>query len=369
MRELWQFLYGRALPVAQKDENEPHQDPRIVTIEVTTALCITLDTFNFSKALVGGVTSIISMPTRTNDHLLETLGPHARMKTNPFTHGRIVLQSHLSDGLLRHGLAQTPWHTNKTGPWAIGKKILEEKHMDILPRLLQQGQQEPAQVRTEAQRREYDILQIIQALLDIGNPTENDTELQYLSAHELWDLQRHHRSLISSLYVLLPIITLTGHQEPFRKKMGRVGCTLLIQQLTLRNNPESILPNSIHAQYFGHLWTVSVPGRKMNVSTHALDWADTIAIWINQRGSLASNLGHCEDDEEEEEPSGADPAHQTGSDTDNQRACLTLFRLLRSGSAHDTEEDVWKGFMLAVSASGDLLTALTHAITNPLANP
>ena len=122
MRELWQFLYGRALPVAQKDENEPHQDPRIVTIEVTTALCITLDTFNFSKALVGGVTSIISMPTRTNDHLLETLGPNARMKTNPFTHGRIVLQSHLADGLLRHCLAQTPWHTNKTGPWAIAQK-------------------------------------------------------------------------------------------------------------------------------------------------------------------------------------------------------------------------------------------------------
>jgi len=183
--------------------------------------------------------------------------------------------------------------------------------MDILPRLLQQGQQEPAQVRTEAQRRGYDILQIVQALLDIGNPTENNTELQHLSAHELWDLQQHHRSLISRLYVLLPIITLTGHQEPFRKKMGRVGRTLLIQVLTLRNSPESTIPNTIHAQYFGHLWTISVPGHKRNASTHALDWANTIAIWINPRGTLASNLGHCEEDEEEEEPPGADLAHLT----------------------------------------------------------
>jgi hypothetical protein len=30
-------------------------------------------------------------------------------------------------------------------------------------------------------------------------------------------------------------------------------------------------------------------------------------------------------------------------------------------------EDAWKGFMLAMSASGDLLNSLTHAITNPLA--
>jgi len=165
------------------------------------------------------------------------VGPNARMKTNSFTHGRIVLQSHLADALLRHGLLQTPWHTNQTGPWAIGQKILEEKLMDILPRLLQQGQQEPAQVRTEAQRQGYDILQILQALLDIGNPTEIDAEPQPLSAHELWDLQRYHRSIISSLYVLLPIITLTGHQEPFRKKMGPVGRTLLNQLLTLHNNP------------------------------------------------------------------------------------------------------------------------------------
>ena len=31
------------------------------------------------------------------------------------------------------------------------------------------------------------------------------------------------------------------------------------------------------------------------------------------------------------------------------------------------QEDAWKGFMLALSFSGDLLTSLTYAITNPLA--
>jgi len=31
------------------------------------------------------------------------------------------------------------------------------------------------------------------------------------------------------------------------------------------------------------------------------------------------------------------------------------------------KEDAWKGFMLAMSVSGDLLTSLTHPITNPLA--
>jgi len=176
-----------------------------------------LESFSFSRVLVGGVASIISMLIHTNDHLLDTPRPNALTEANPFTHERIALQSHLTAGLLRHGLAPTPWHSNRTGPWDIASEILEEKHMDILPRLLKQGHREPAQLRTEAQRRGYDILQILQPLLDIGNPTENVTALHHLSAHELWDLQQHHRSLISHLYVLLPIVTLTGQQEPFRK--------------------------------------------------------------------------------------------------------------------------------------------------------
>jgi len=171
MNEAWQSVYDRAMLIAQKDENKPHQEPRTVTVEDTAALCLTMKKFNFSRALVGAVASIISMLIHTNDHLLETMGPNARMITNPLTYGRMALQSHLAEGLLRHGLLQTPWHTNQTGPWAIGQKTLEGEHMDILPRLLPTGQQEPAQVRTEAQRRGYDILQILQALLDIGNPT------------------------------------------------------------------------------------------------------------------------------------------------------------------------------------------------------
>ena len=269
-----QSLYGRALPIAQKDENDPHQEPRTVCIEFTTVLCTILETFSFSRVLVGGEASIITMLTHTNDHLLETMGPNALTEANLFTHERIALQSNLTAGLLRHGLAPTPWHSNRTGPWDIASEILEEMHMDILPRLLKQGHREPSQVRTEAQHRGYAILQILQALLDIGNPTENATELHHLSAHELWDLQQHHRSLISHLYVFLPIITLTGQQDSFRKKVGRVGRTLLIQLLTLRNSPESTLPDSIH----GHLWKISVPGRKLNAPSKALDWADTVAI-------------------------------------------------------------------------------------------
>jgi len=291
------------------------------------------------------------MLTHANDHLKETLRPNALTEANPFTHERIALQSHLTAGLLRHGLAPTPWHSNRTGPWDIAPGTLEERHMDILPRLLKQGHREPAQVGTDTQRRGYDILQILQALLDIGNPTENVPELLRLSAHKLWDLQQHHRSLISHLYVFLPIITLTGQQEPFRKKLGRVGRTLLIQLLTLRNSPESTLPDSIHSQYFGHLWTISVPGRKNNAPSQALEWVDTLAIWINPRGTLARNLGHCEEDEEEEEPPGAGPARQTLMDADSQRIGLTLLRLLRSGSASGSpKEDALKGFMLAVSA-------------------
>jgi len=259
---MWNSLYGRAIPITQKDEKTPHLELRKVTIEFTTVLCMILEAFSFSRALVGGVASIISMLTHTKDHLLETLGPNAVGEANPFPHVRIALHSHLTACLLRHGLAQTPWHSNRTGPWDIAPEILEETHMDILPRLLNQGHIEPAEVRTEAHRRGYDILQILQALLGIGNPTENDTELNHLSAHELWDLQQHHRSLISHLYVLLPIITLTGHQEPYRNRMGRVGRTLLIQLLSLRNSPEATLPDSLHAQYFGHLLDNIGPGPK-----------------------------------------------------------------------------------------------------------
>jgi len=144
-------------------------------MEDIEALCLTMKTFDFSRALMGGVASIISMLSHANDHLLETTGSNAQRPANPLTHGHMALQSYLAEGLLRHGLLQTPWHSNQTGPWAIGTKTLADTHMDILPRLLPKGLQEPAQVRTESQRRGYDILQILQALLDIGNPTSTNS--------------------------------------------------------------------------------------------------------------------------------------------------------------------------------------------------
>jgi len=213
----------------------------------------------------------------------------------------------------------------------------------------------------------YNILQILQALLDIGNPTENAPELLHLSAHEVWDLQQHHKSLISHLYVLLPILFLTGQQEPLRDKLGHVGRSLLIQLLSFRNSPESTLPDSIHAKYFGHSWTNPVPGRKPNAPSQALDWADTLTIWINPRGTLARILGHREEHDDEGKP-GAGLVRQALMDEGSKRLGLTLLRILRSGSASGSPMgDAWKGFMLAMSASGNLLTSLAHAITNPLA--
>jgi len=83
---------------------------------------------------------------------------------------------------------------------------------------------------------------------------------------------------------------------------------------------------------------------------------------------LARSKGHCEDLEGEEEGSPcAGLAHQIRIDAGSQRVGLKLLRLLRSGPARGSPaDDDWKGFMLALSTSGDLLTALTHAITNPL---
>jgi len=56
-------------------------------------------------------------------------------------------------------------------------------------------------------------------------------------------------------------------------------------------------------------------------------------------------------------------------DEDSERLGLQLLSLLRTGpKIISLKEDAWKSFMLALSFSGDLLTSLTHAITNPLAD-
>jgi len=64
-----------------------------------------------------------------------------------------------------------------------------------------------------------------------------------------------------------------------------------------------------------------------------------------------------------------DLEHQALIDQDSQRLGLTLLNILSTApETTPTQDDVWKGFMLALSFSRDLLTSLTHAITNPLAD-
>jgi len=154
---------------------------------------------------------------------------------------RNALQSLLAAGLSRHGLAPTPWHSSRAGPrnTPIG---VPDIYFDTLPRLQDYPDpapprtvapsrtqailpilQHPALARTEAQRRGLDILQILQALLDLGNPTENVPDHLSLSAGRIWALQHHHRFLIHHLHVLLPILFLTHQQRPYGAKLGRVA--------------------------------------------------------------------------------------------------------------------------------------------------
>ena len=68
VRSTWKALYNCAMRKAQMDKKHPHLELRKVTIELTTVLCTSLEAFSFSRALVGGVTSIISVLAHTNDH-------------------------------------------------------------------------------------------------------------------------------------------------------------------------------------------------------------------------------------------------------------------------------------------------------------
>jgi len=105
----------------------------------------------------------------------------------------------------------------------------------------------------------------------------------------------------------------------------------------------------------------------MRASSQAADWADTLSIWIHPRGTLARNQGLRDEQDEEGEPL-TNLKHQALRDEDSQRLGLTLLNLLNTKSqTNPMLNDAWKGFMLALSFSGDLLTSLTYAITNPLA--
>ena len=190
---------------------------------------------------------------------------------------RQALQSLLSAGLSRHGLAPTPWHSSRTGP-SIIQPGFSVTYPDTLPRLTEypapappsvasQAQtillilQDPPLARTEAQHRGLDILQILHALLDLGNPTANVPDHLFLSNGAIRDLQHSHRSLIHDLRELLPILFLTHQQRPYRAELGRVGRILLVELLSLRRSRDAARPDPTHVQHFTHLWLTPAPGR------------------------------------------------------------------------------------------------------------
>ena len=145
--------------------------------------------------------------------------------------------------------------------------------------------------RTEAQHRGLDILQILHALLYLGNPTEDVADNVPLSHEELRAWQHHHRVLILDLRELLTILFLTQKQLPYRAELGRLGGALLAELLDLRDYRAITRPDPTHVQHFTHLWLIPAPGRT-RISTLAADWADILSILIHPQGSLASQFGH-----------------------------------------------------------------------------
>jgi len=255
------------------------------------------------------VALIISILTRPYDLFLITLGPNTRYSMASI-HERNELQSLLAAGLSRHGLAPTPWHSSRTGPCEPppgASDTYPDTHPrptvcpdPVPPRVASRTQtilptfQNPPLARTEAQHRGLDILQILHALLDLGNPTENVPDHLSLSNGEIWALQHHHRILIHDLRELLPILFLTHQQRPYRAELGRVGRALLVELLSHRGYRAATRPDPTHIQHFTHLWLIPAPGRTRH-STTAADWADTLSIWIHPHGALASQFGHRED--------------------------------------------------------------------------
>jgi len=331
---------------------------------------------------VGGVALIISILTRPNDPFFVTLGPNTNWShVYPCLHERNELQSLLAAGLSRHGLAPTPWHSSRTGPCNTSPGA-SDTYPDTLPRLTDYPDpvpprvasltqtilptfQNPPLARTEAQHRGLDILQILHALLDLGNPTENVPDHLSLSNGEIWVLQHHHRILIHDLRELLPILFLTHQQRPYRAELGRVGRALLVELLSHRRYRTATRPDPTHIQHFTHLWLTPVPGRTRQPTT-AADWADTLSIWIHPHGTLASKFGHREDQDE----TGAgliDPERLEQWDQDSQRLGFSFLNLLSTTpEANPSHDNHWKEFVLVMSFSRDLLASLTHAIAHLL---
>jgi len=383
LQDLWLSLYRWAIALVQ------HKDVELMNVGPYPALNLlsrdlgeALKRFGFSRAFVGGVALIISILTRPNEPFFVTLGPNINWaNVYPCIQERHALQSLLSAGLSRHGLAPTPWHSSRTGPGTIPPGF-SDTYPDTLPRLTEYPDpvpprvasltqtilpifQDPPLARTEAQHRGLDILQILHALLDLGNPTENVPDHLSLSNGAIWDFQHHHRSLIHDLRELLPILFLTHQQRPYRAELGRVGRALLVELLSLRRSRAAARPDPIHVQHFTHLWLIPVPGRTRQ-PTMAADWADTLSIWIHPHGTLANQFGHREDQVETCEGL-ADPERLEQWDRDSQRLGFSFLNLLSTTpEANPTHDNHWREFVLAMSFSRDLLASLTHAIAHPL---
>ena len=135
IRHLWQAFYRRAIVIVQNDRDLHLLEQRAEMVALINDLCTTLETYSYSRALVAGVALIILILTRPNDNFRETLGPQILRTPNPFRQERNLLQSLLAAGILRHGLAPTPWHSSRIGPRCTPSGAPEEKHFDILPRL------------------------------------------------------------------------------------------------------------------------------------------------------------------------------------------------------------------------------------------
>jgi len=252
------------------DDRDPRPLPQQEEMRtLLNDLCTTLKSHSYSRALTGGVAVIILILTRPNANFRETLGtlggyPPPRTH-NPFNQERLLLQSLLSAGILRHGLAPTPWHSSRTGPRYIPHDVLEDSYFDILPRLREYrlshdktpedqhlrardipppAIQDTDMKRTEAQHRGLDLLQILQALMEMGNGSEDFP----MFTHHIREMQQYHRSLISHLFILLPILFLTHRQTAYRTEIGRVGSKILISFLRLQYIDERDMPAWIHAQ-------------------------------------------------------------------------------------------------------------------------
>ena len=108
LRAWWQTFYHRATAIVRNDRDPRPSAQREEMATLLKDLCTTLETHSYSRALTGGVAVIILIPTRPNTNFRETLGHLYPRTPNPFKQERILLQSLLSAGILRHGLAPTP---------------------------------------------------------------------------------------------------------------------------------------------------------------------------------------------------------------------------------------------------------------------